>query len=113
MACSSGDDSWLSSFEVAQARAIGPPRFPPELFADAVEDRLPQIRVQRAAASRLELPDPLKRLKQGFLDKVVGIADIARPSGSRPEAQRCSGRTWRAKRRSTASWSPARARSIR
>jgi hypothetical protein len=37
------------------------------------------------------VPDPLKRLKQGFLDKVVGVAHVARPSrqaARRPALQR-------------------------
>jgi hypothetical protein len=53
---------------------------PPELVANPVQDGLSQIRLQCSAAARLKLPQPLKRLDQCFLDKVVRIGHIAGPS---------------------------------
>jgi hypothetical protein len=32
--------------------------------------------MQLPGTSRFELPDPLKRLKAGFLDKVIGIGHV-------------------------------------
>ena len=85
------------------------PSLAPELVAKPVEHRLPQIRLQRADTARFEVPDPLKRLKQGVLDKIVRVGEIAAPFGSRPLAHRWSGARWRANRRSSASSSPSRA----
>ncbi len=65
----------------------GPPALPPQLLPDAIEDRLAQIGLERTDTSWFELLDPLKRLKQGLLDKVLGVGDIARPpwqSAARP-----------------------------
>src|SRR5688500_4115134 len=55
------------------------PSLPPQLVSDAIEHRLTQVRLQCADAARLEVFDPLKRLKQGVLDKIVGVSEIARP----------------------------------
>ena len=55
------------------------PSFPPQLVADAIEHRLPQVRLQRTDTARLEVLDPLERLKQGVLDKIIGVGEIARP----------------------------------
>lgn len=38
-----------------------------------------QIRLERTDTPRCEVFHPLERLKQGLLDKVLGIGDIARP----------------------------------
>jgi hypothetical protein len=40
------------------------------------ENGLAQVRMQLPGTSRFELPDPLKRLKEGFLDKVIGIGHV-------------------------------------
>jgi hypothetical protein len=55
------------------------PSLPPHLVSDAIEHRLTQVRLQCADAARLEVFDPLKRLKQGVLDKIIGVGEIARP----------------------------------
>ena len=55
------------------------PALSPQLVPDPIEHRLTQVRLQRADAARLEVLDPLKRLNQSFLDKVIGVGQIARP----------------------------------
>jgi hypothetical protein len=78
-------------FESGEAGLLWPPTLAPQLLPDAVENGLPQLGVQRPGTPGFELPDPLKRLKEGFLDKVVGIGHIARPAGQsagRPSSKR-------------------------
>jgi hypothetical protein len=53
--------------------------FPPQLVSDAIEHRLPQVSLQRTDVARLEVLDPLERLNQGFLNKIVRVGEIARP----------------------------------
>lgn len=59
---------------------IGPSFQPAELIADAVQDRLAEVSVQRACASRLEVLDPLECLEERVLDNIVGVGQIARPA---------------------------------
>src|SRR5262245_25444194 len=66
-------------FEVRQTGAVRPSSLPSQFFANAVEDGLPQVRLQGTGTARLELPNPLKCLKERFLDKVVGVADVTGP----------------------------------
>ena len=67
--------------EPVETGRVGPPPLPPQLVAQAVEHRLPQIGLQRADAARLEPLNPLKRPEQGVLDKVVGVGQVAGPPG--------------------------------
>ncbi len=53
----------------------------PQLVADPVQDRLPQVGLKRADTAGLEAVDLLKRSKQGVLDKVVRVGQVARPAG--------------------------------
>ena len=55
------------------------PSFPPQLVSDAIEHSLTQVCLQRTDPAWLEGLNPLKRLNQGVLDKVIGIGEIARP----------------------------------
>ena len=55
------------------------PSLPPQLVSDAIEHRLTQVRLQRPDTARLEVFDPLKRLNQGVLDKIIRVGEIARP----------------------------------
>src|SRR5262245_14376430 len=68
-------------FGAVQIRHIRSPSFPSQFVAKTIEDGLPQIRLQRADATGLEALDPLNRLQQCFLDKVVRIRKVARVSG--------------------------------
>ena len=52
---------------------------PPKLVSDAIEHRLTQVRLQRTDAARLAVFDPLERLDQGVLDKIIRVGEIARP----------------------------------
>jgi hypothetical protein len=63
-------------FESGDAGLLWPPTLAPQLLPDAVENGLPQVGVQRPGTPGFELPDPLKRLKEGFLDKVIGIGHV-------------------------------------
>jgi len=87
-----------------------PPPEPPQLVADAVEQRLPQVRLECAIAARFERLHSLKRLEQRFLDKVLRVRDVARPSGKPPA--RPPPQAWEiaANKLSTAALSPPRAR---
>ena len=74
-----------------QIGRLGSSPFPAQFVAQAIDHRLAQIGLERADPTRLEVPDPLKRLKQGVLDKIVGIGEIARPArqpSARPSLQR-------------------------
>jgi hypothetical protein len=62
-----------------QCGEVGPPAVPAQLVAEPVEHSLSQIRLQRADTTRLEVSNPLERLKQRVLDKVVGIRQVAGP----------------------------------
>ena len=53
----------------------------PQLVADPVQHGLPQIGLQRAHTAGFEAVDLLKRPKQGVLDKVVRVGQVARPAG--------------------------------
>src|SRR5688572_18591336 len=67
------------------------PSLPPQLISDAIEHRLTQVRLQCADAAWLEVFDPLKRLKQGVLDKVIRVGEVARPlrqAAARPSLER-------------------------
>src|SRR4029434_10685849 len=55
------------------------PHFPPQLVSDAIEHRLPQVRLECTDTARLEVFDPLERLSERVLDKIVGVGEIARP----------------------------------
>ena len=70
--------------ETVEIGDLGSSSLAAELVANAIEDRLPQIRLKRTDAAGLEALDPLKRLDQGVLDKVVGVSQIARPPGQSP-----------------------------
>ena len=70
--------------ETIEIGRIGLSSFAAELVANAIEDRLPQIRLKRTDTAGLEALDPLKRLDQSVLDKVVGVGQIARPPGQSP-----------------------------
>jgi hypothetical protein len=61
-----------------------------QFVTNPVQERLPQIRLERPFALRLEALDPLKRLEQGFLDKVLRVGGVARVAGeasARPAAK--------------------------
>ena len=61
---------------VAHRIEIGPdglPSAPTQFVADPVQDRLPEIRMERPGASRVEVVNSLKRLEEHFLDDVVGV----------------------------------------
>ena len=58
----------------------------PELVPNPVQDGLTKVRPQGAGVVWLEEIDPLEGLEQGVLDEIVGVGNIARPSGSRPLA---------------------------
>ena len=51
------------------------------LVADTVHHRLAEVGLQRPLPGGLEHLNPVKRLEQGFLDKVLRVGHIARPSG--------------------------------
>jgi hypothetical protein len=55
------------------------PPLPPQLVSDAIEHCLAQVRLQRTDTARLEVLDPLKRLNQSVLDKIIGVGEIPRP----------------------------------
>ena len=74
----------MIELETIEIGDIGPSSLATELVANAIEDRLPQIRLKRTDTAGLEALDPLKRLDQGVLDKVVGVGQIARPAGQSP-----------------------------
>jgi hypothetical protein len=89
------------------------PSFPPQLVQNAIEHRLTQVRLQRTDTARLEVLDPLERLGQSVLDKIIRVGEIARarrPPAAGPSLERLE---VSATRRSCASWSPARACSSR
>jgi hypothetical protein len=65
--------------DAIKIRGMRLPSLPSQLVSDAIEHRLTQVRLQRADAARLEVFDPLERLKQGVLDKIIGIGEIPRP----------------------------------
>src|SRR4030095_10435407 len=67
--------------ETIKSGAIRLSAFTTQLVANAIEDCLPQIRLKRTDTAGLKAPNSLKRLEQGFLDKVIGIRQIARPAG--------------------------------
>ena len=58
-----------------------PPADPPDLVANAIEQRLTEVGPKRAFPSRLEPLHVLKRLQHGFLHKVVGVGHVAGPAG--------------------------------
>src|SRR5207244_3154737 len=64
-----------------QSGGVGPSSFAAKLVANAIEDRLPQIRLKRSDTARLKAFNPLECLHQGVLDKVVSVCQIARPPG--------------------------------
>jgi hypothetical protein len=66
-------------FDAIEIGGMRLPSFPPQLVPDAIEHRLTEVRLQRTDTARLEGIDPLKRLNQGVLDKIIGIGEIARP----------------------------------
>ena len=66
----------LQAIQISGGRS---PPFWPQFLADRVQDCLMQIGLERTDPARLELLNPLKRTKQGFLDKVVGVGEVARP----------------------------------
>ena len=67
--------------ETIEIGDLGPSSLAAELVANAIKDRLPQIRLKRTDTAGLEALDSLKHLDQGVLDKVVGVGQIARPAG--------------------------------
>src|SRR5439155_1988705 len=48
-------------------------------IANAIDDGLAQIRLKRSLVAPLERLDPLDSAKDGFLDKIVGIHQVAGP----------------------------------
>src|SRR4029079_1120271 len=63
---------------------------PPQLVAQSVHERLPQIGLESPFTPRFETLDPLERLEDRFLDQIRGVRDIAGPSrqaSRRPPAQ--------------------------
>ena len=57
-----------------------PPIGPPHLVADPIEQRLPQVGLQRPVVARLEILDVLQRLGERVLHQVLGVAQVARPA---------------------------------
>ncbi len=55
------------------------PSFPPQLVSDPIDHCLPQVRLQRTDTAWLEVFDPLERLNQGVLNKIIRVGEIARP----------------------------------
>ena len=70
--------------------ALRRPALRPQLVPDAVEDRLPQIPVQRAFAAVFESVNLLKRLERVSCTRSWVSAMSRAQRGSRPLAQRCS-----------------------
>ena len=67
------------------------PRHPPDLVANPVDERLPQIRLQRTVVARLEVLDVPERLGERLLHQVFGVPEITGPSrqtSPRPAPQR-------------------------
>jgi hypothetical protein len=67
--------------QTIQVGDIGLSSLAAEFVANAIEHRLPQIRLKRSDTTRLKAFNSLKRLEDGVLDKVVGVCEIARPPG--------------------------------
>ena len=64
---------------------------PAKLIANPVENRLPQVRLQRTSTLRLKELNSLKRVEQGVLYEVLSVGHIARPArqpAARPSAER-------------------------
>ena len=59
---------------------VGPSSVPPQFVPDTIDDGLPQVRLQRADPTGLEVVDSFERLQQRVLDKVLGVRQVARPS---------------------------------
>ena len=76
---------------VLDARRRRIPRDPPNLVADAIDERLPQVRLQRTVVTRLEILDMPKRLGERLLHQVFGVPKVTGPSrqtSPRPAPQR-------------------------
>jgi hypothetical protein len=54
------------------------------LIADAIQERLSQVGLERAVVARLERAEALNDLRQRVLDEIVGIQGAACPAGRRP-----------------------------
>ena len=81
----------MRAAQAIKAGDIGLSSFAPELVANAIEDRLPQIRLKRSDPARLESRNRLEGPEQGVLNQVVGVCQIAGPPGqssSSPALQR-------------------------
>ena len=72
----------MIALQAIQAGEIGLSSFAPELVANTIEDRLPQIRPKRSDPARLESRNRLEGLEQGVLNQVVGVCQIAGPTGA-------------------------------
>jgi hypothetical protein len=64
----------------------------PQLVANPIQDGLSQVREQGPGATDFEAVDLPKRLEEGFLDKVVGVGEVARPPGQAPAGPPPEGR---------------------
>ncbi len=71
----------LSRFEahVVQTDHRRRAALPAEFVAQAVEHRLPEVRLQRADAPRLEVLHLSERPQEGVLDEIIGIGEVAGP----------------------------------
>jgi hypothetical protein len=56
------------------------PSDPTNLVADPVDERLPQIRLQRALVARLKVVEVPEGLHKRFLHQIFGVAKIAGPA---------------------------------
>ncbi|SRR6266496_1196448 len=55
------------------------PRRAANLVADPVHDRLAKVGLQCPLALRLKDLNPIKRLKEGLLDKILRVGEVSRP----------------------------------
>ena len=63
---------------------------PAQLVPDSIHQSLPEVCLKRSLSARFERLNPLKRLEQGLLDKVLrirSVADLAREASPGPSPQ--------------------------
>ena len=67
------------------------PGHPPHFIPHFVDHGLPQVRLERAFVTRLEVIDVPDPLRQSFLDEILRVPEIPGPSGqttTRPSTKR-------------------------
>jgi hypothetical protein len=78
-------------FELVAVHAARGAPLPLQLVPNAIEHGLPKVCLKRARTTDFEILDLRKRAKEGVLDKVVGVCQIAGPAGqttAHPAAER-------------------------